>query len=470
MYHTPRTHWQLRLINVSFVLLFLAAVGLLHWLSREYSLRLDLTEARRHSLSEASAAVLKTLTGPVRITAYASERGEVRRLIRDTVALYQRHKGDIELAFVDPDNSPEKVRAAGVTYDGELVFEYEGSRETLPPQRLTEEHFTNLLQRLGRRGERWLVFLSGHGERSPDRQANFDLSTWAKELRARGFKTREHSLAEHPQLPANTSVLIIAGPRSRLLAGELKEIDAYVRRGGNLLWLHDPGPLHGLEPLADILGIEFQAGVIVDPVSAGITNNVTAVVVTQYGGHPVVRNFAEATVFPHAAGVLAQSDEPGTARGRTKKAVDGWKAQPLLDTRPAAWSETGALTGRVEFDPGKDIRGPLNVAVALSRELPAEPAAGGAARREQRVVVSGDGDFLSNTFIANGGNLALGMNTINWLSRDDAYVNVPVRTAPDRTLALSSGAQIAIAVGFLILMPLAFAGAGAAVWWRRRKR
>ena len=29
MYHTPKTHWQLRLMNLSFVVLFLLAVGLL---------------------------------------------------------------------------------------------------------------------------------------------------------------------------------------------------------------------------------------------------------------------------------------------------------------------------------------------------------------------------------------------------------------------------------------------------------
>lgn len=469
MYHNERTRRQLRLVNAAFVLLFLAAIGLLQWLARDYHLRFDLTEARRHSLSEASIAVTKALTGPVRVTAYASERGEVRRLIRETLALYQQQKPDIALEFVDPDTAPEKARAAGVTYDGELVFDYGEAREQLPPQRLSEEHLTNLLQRLGRRGERWIVFLSGHGERSPDRQANFDLSTWAKELQARGFKTRVHSLAEHPQLPQNTAVLVIAGPRARLLPGELKEIEAYVRRGGNLLWLHDPGPLHGLEPLAELFGIEFQPGAIVDPVSASITNNVTAVVVAKYGAHPTVRNFGEATVFPHAAGITGPGENTGNARKRSARASpEGWKSQVLLDTRADAWSETGSLDGRIAFDAGKDVRGSLNLALALTRETAAE--GGENARREQRIVVVGDGDFLSNTFVANGGNLALGLSLANWLSRDDAYVNVPVRTARDRALNLTLTAQTTIAAIFLVLAPLAFIGAGVAVWWRRRKR
>jgi ABC-type uncharacterized transport system involved in gliding motility auxiliary subunit len=462
MYYNERTRWQMRAMNVAFVVLFLATVGLLQWLSREYSLRFDLTQAGWHSLSEASIAVTKALAGPVRITAYASERGEQRRRIRETVAHYQRVKDDIALEFVDPDTAPEKVRAAGIQYDGELVIEYGEARETLPPQRLTEEHFTNLLQRLGRRGERWVVFLAGHGERSPEGPANFGLSTWAQELRARGYQTRAHALAEHPQLPQNTAVLVIAAPRTRLLPGEVKEIGAYLKRGGNLLWLHDPGPLYGLEPVAESLGIEFQPGAVVDPASAALTDNATAVIVSKYGNHPVVRQFGEEAVFPHIAGI-ASENEAGEAKN-----AEGWRSETLFDTRPGAWSETGALEGRVAYDAGRDIRGPLNLAVALTREVATTAAAND--KREQRVIVVGDGDFLSNSFIANGGNLALGMSMINWLSRDDAYVNVPVRTAADRTLNFTPAAQIGIAVVFLFVLPLTFIGAGVTVWVSRRKR
>jgi len=84
------------------------------------------------------------------------------------------------------------VRAAGVRLDGELVIEYSGRKENL--SQLSEEAFTNTLARLGRGGERWVVFVTGHGERSPDRQANFDLSSWAGQLTKRGLKTRSIAL------------------------------------------------------------------------------------------------------------------------------------------------------------------------------------------------------------------------------------------------------------------------------------
>lgn len=490
--HLPEKKWQLRLVNASFLLLFLVVIGLLQWISRDYHLRFDLTRAGRHSLSEASIAVAGRIQGPVRVTAYASERGELRATIRNLVERYRRHKSDIELTFVDPDRAPDKVRQAGIQYDGEIVVELAETadapdltagrtstagrdsesargpgldpighaREQLPPQRLSEEHFTNLLQRLARRGERWVVFLAGHGERSPDRQANFDLSAFTAEMRKRGFQTKAQSLGEHPRLPDNTAVLVIAGPRSRLLAGEVREVENYLQRGGNLLWLHDPGALHGLEKLAERLGVEFHNGTLVDPVSSSITGHPAAIVVARYGAHPAVRNFGEQTLFVNAAGI---SHQPAA----------GWKGEVLIDSLPSSWSETGPIEDDVRFDRGRDIRGPLTLGLALTRDGAGEENAGtenANRKREQRIVVLGDGDFLSNTYLGNGGNLEFGLSLLNWLSRDDTFVNIPVRTAPDRTLTLSPGQQIAIAVLFLLVLPLGFAATGFTVWWRRRKR
>ncbi|BAV32954.1 ABC transporter [Sulfuricaulis limicola] len=449
MYHTSKTHWQLRLMNISFVVLFLLAVGLLQWLAKEYHLQFDWTRMHRHSLAPASVTVTERLKEPLKITAFASQRGEARRLIQEMVGRYQKYKPDITLEFVDPDTAPERVRQAGVQFDGELVFEYGDARENLPPSQFNEQNFTNALTRLGHRGERWVVFLSGHGERSPDKQANFDFSTWAGQLRSRGFQTRTLSLGEHPRIPDNTTVLVIAGPRTRLLAGEVREIQNYLDRGGNLLWLHDPGLLLGLEPLAESLGIEFHPGVIVDPTSENITGNAAAIVVTKYGSHPVVRSFGENTVFPQAAGI-------------SLRAPEGWQGSVLMDTRPSSWSETGPLDGPIQFNKGRDIRGPLNLAVALTRTLDN--------KREQRVIVVGDGDFLANTYLPNGGNLELGMSLTNWLSQDDAFVNIPVKTARDRSLDLSRGGQIAIVAVFLALLPIALIGSGVWIWLRRRKR
>jgi ABC-type uncharacterized transport system involved in gliding motility auxiliary subunit len=444
---TRKSRFQLRLASTSFLVLLLTVAGLLLWLSRDYHLQFDWTHNHRNTLSEASRNLLQTLDKPVRLTAYARETEGVRAHIGEFVGRYQKYKKDMALEFVNPDTDPARVRAAGVRVDGELVVEYNERRENL--SQLTEEAFTNALVRLGRGGERWVIFVTGHGERSPDRQANHDLSSWASQLAKRGLKTRALALGGNTAIPQNTSVLVIASPRVKFLAGEVKQIEQYLARGGNLLWLAEPGPLQGLERVAESLGIEVQRGVVVDPASPSITGTAANfIVVSRYGAHPAVQGFELMTLFPEVAGLSVQPPK-------------GWEQQVILDTAPGAWLETGAATGKIRFDQGQDILGPVNIGVALTRKQEG---------REQRVAMLGDGDFLSNTFLGNGGNLELGMNLVNWLGSDDAYINVPVRTAPDLNLTLSRTAQITIVLGFLVILPVGLLASGINIWWRRRKR
>jgi len=436
----------MQLAGASFILLVLVIAGLVLWLSKVYYWEADMTRSGRNSLSEASIKVLEKMDKPLKITAYATVASDPRIDIKKLVDAYRRYKRDIDLEFIDPDSNPQQTREAGIQYNGQLQIEYDGSKKLLT--QLNEESLTNALIQLGHKGERWVLFLTGHGERSISRQANFDLSNWAQQLQRRGFQTRSLSLSETPSIPTNTSVLVIAGLQSRLLHGEIKAIEEFVRNGGHLLWLHDPGKLYGMNRAMEELDIEFYPGIVIDPLSQLLTGSATAIVVGKYGSHPIVKNFADNTVFPNACGIELQ---------QTKR----WQQSVLLDTREQAWSETGKLNSKAKRDKGIDIPGPLNLGVALARDLD---------KGQQRVVVVCDGDFLSNTFLGNAGNLELGMAIVNWLSHDDAYINVPALTVADAKLNLSVAAQNIMSVIFVVVMPLVLIGSGIAIWLRRRRR
>lgn len=453
---TQRSRRQIRLQNVLFVLLFLALIGLLGWLSHHYRVQADWTANNRHTLSEASVAVLAQLPEPLQVTAFTADSGALQQHIQDLVGRYQRHKSDLRLSFVDPDKEPQRVRELGITSDGELVLAYEGRREHVTT--LDEQSITNTLQRLSRSGERWLVFVEGHGERSPFGQANHDLQQWAQQLEAKGFRLQGLNLATTGVVPDNTSVLVIAGPQTDYLPGELKLIEDYVAGGGNLLWLADADGLYGLEPLAEQLGITFEPGVIVDPTTRMFAiDDPTFAIVGDYGLHPLVEGFNTLTIFPYAAGL-------------TLEPQGDWQGETLLMTTARSWSETGEMAGQVSYDELVDIPGPLSLAAALSRgravDGSAEP---GGEERQQRVVVVGDGDFLANAYLGNGGNLDLGMSMVNWLSRDDQLIAIPAKTAVDPSLSLSQTEAAVIGFGFLLVLPGLLLLSGLGIWLRRRK-
>lgn len=443
--------FRLRLLvqNVFFVLMLLVAVGLMAYLALDTRKQWDISQNARHTLSEASRNVLKQLPGEVTITAYATKEdprlGDVRKLISDFVSLYQNVKPDLHLKFIDPATQPKATQKAGIQANGEMVISYQGRSEHLTT--LNEQALTNLLMRLARSHTRLVMFLDGHGERSLTGIANHDLGEFGKQLVQKGFKVNSLNLAIAQDVPKNANLLVITQPQVDLLPGEVAKLKHYLEQGGNLLWLIDPEPLHGLQPLAEFMGLTLTAGTVIDPAAQQLNAPPTWAMGASYGPHDITRNFNLITVFPYA-------------RQITYNEPKEWHITPLVEAAPRGWVETGNPDNNVAFDQKLDIPGPVTIAAVLERQVE---------DKAQRVVVVGSGSFLANTFLGNGGNLDLGINMVNWLASDENLISVQPKATIDSSLTLSKAWTMIIAFGFLIVLPLAFLSVASFIWWRRRK-
>lgn len=450
---TRSTRRQLQLQNLIFLVGLLLAAGLLGWLSTRYNIEADWTRGGRNSLSVDSRKLLEEMEGPVHITAFARETPELREHIRDLVARYQRHKPDIELHFVNPDAEPERVRELGITLDGELLIAYNGRSDKI--QELSEQSLTNALLRIARPSTRKVVFLTGHGERNPLGQANHDLGQFGKLLSDKGIHVETLQLAETPAIPQDTSLLVIADPRTPLLPGEVRMINRYLKQGGNLLWLVEPGGLAGLEPVAETLGVELLPGTVVDATTRlfGIDNPAFAII-PDYPMHEITRGIeGRITLFPQACAIDVNAPQ-------------GWEAQALLTTLDRAWTEIGPISGTIRFDQDSDERmGPLDIGYLFTREQGEEEPS-----TQQRVALICDSDFISNTYLGNAANIDLGLALFNWLNHDDRFIAITARTASDVNLELGETARMTIGFGFLFVLPLLLLSTGVGIWWRRRNR
>ena len=440
-----------RLQTVIFTLLYTGIIGMLAWVSTQYVYQADWTIGARNSVSPETRELLDTMPDAVAITAFMHDEPLLMEQLRDLVASYQRYKDNITLEIVNPDTVPERVRELGIASGGEIVIAYRDGREKV--QTLAELQFTNALLRLSRQDERWIVFVSGHGERKPFGETNHGLGIFGRELENKGLRVQTLNLSESP-IPGNTHLLVLASPQVELLPGEVEILQDYVRSGGNLLWLAEPRRLESLQPLADQLGISFLPGTVVDATGQmfGVSEP-TFAIVTGYPRHEITREMNAVTVFPEVAAL--ETVEAGE-----------WAALPLLTTLERSWTELGELEGEIRFDQGTDEQaGPLDIGVVLTRTLDVEGT-----DTEQRVLVIGDGDFLSNTYLGNAGNLGLGLQAVHWLSHDDAFIDIRVRTAPDATLVLTNTARGVIGFGFLLGLPLLLLLSGLVIWLRRRRR
>jgi len=456
---TSRTRLSLRINNVSFVLLLLAIMALLAWLSTQYVYQADWTQNARHTLTAPSQAVLKQLPQSIQITAYIEDDEMSRKLISDLIRKYQREKPDIDLRFIDPYTVPDKIKALNLkmTPQGELFaaleFNYDGRTEHIQQliQFLTEQELSSALQRLARNQKHKIAFLQGHGERNPRGQANHDLSLWTQELQNTGLEVHTLNLSQQTAIPDDIRALIIASPQVNLLDGEAQVIADYVQQGGNVLWMLEPNePLYGLDPVAAIFNLTITPGVLVDPVSLVGSNNPGMVVLPAYSHitpHVIVAGFQQDTLFPNVTALYAEPPED-------------WDISNVLTTVPDVWSEISELKGEIRFDEGQDIDGALAVGIALSRDIDSI---------QQRVMILGDGDFISNTFIGNGGNLELSLRIMNWLIQDDSFIDIPLQTTDETKFNLSSETFNLLAFFFVIVLPVSLLIIGMWIWLKRRK-
>jgi ABC-type uncharacterized transport system involved in gliding motility auxiliary subunit len=445
--------------NIAYVALLLAAAIALYWLAARYPLQHDLTQGASNSLEPASVQVLQQMPGPVHITVFISEReaaqdseqeikqGDIRKLIRGFVGMYQRQKPDITLDFIDPAKNPDVARREEIQANGEMVVEYQGRREHL--SRLNETVLTGALLSLAHRKEQLVMYVGGHGEPKLDGIANFDLGEFGKRLGTLGFRVSSLNLRVAQDVPDNVSLLVITHPQADWYPGEVDKLLRFVDRGGHLLWLLDAEPLRGLEPLAEKLGLSLMPGIVIDPDAEKMRVPPTWTLGGNYLPHAITGNFDLPTVFPLARSLGWEENQP-------------WHYTRLVDAAPRGWvSETRPKgNAKPKFNKNRDAPGPATIALALEREVN---------NHMQRIVVVGSGSFLANSYLGNGGNLTLGINMVNWLSNQDNLITIPPRTARDDTVTLSRTQLGVISVALIIVLPLLLALAGGVAWWRRRR-
>ena len=455
-----KLRFQLLVQNSFFVVLFLMLVILLGYLASQYRVAKDITQANRNILTQGSVNVLKQMKEPINITVFAtkddaSAGDNFRKGMIDFVARYQRDKKNVQLKFINPSEEPKLAQDAGVKNDGEIIVEYQKRTEHLTPP-VAEQEMTNVLVRLSRTNQQPLMYLDGHGERNLIGIKNHDIGEFGKQLEKKGFKFANPDLTIAPAVPSNGARLVIAGPQVDVSDIEAKKIKAYLEAGGNLLWLLDDDNLRGLKNVAEYIGLQVSPGITLDMASAQYGADARVSFASLYGEHAITNNFMLRTLFPEAHQVTAQGTEE-----------NGWKVSNLVEVAPNGWLASTKLAkdAKPTFNEKTDKRGPINIGVALERTY---------GKKGQRIVVMGNGNFLSNTFITNGGNLDFGINIINWLAGDDKLITIQPMPLKDINMTIpdtDSGRVIAWTVfhAFQYFIPLALMIAGFYLWWKRRK-
>ena len=460
--------------NTGLAIVFvLGIVVLVEAISYRHHKRFDLTSSKQHTLSDQTKKIISSLQKEIKVTGFFNQTQVAEEeMLRNLLDMYVYHSSKFSYEFIDPDKNPGKAKRYQITTYGTSVVESGDKEEKVLEGK--EEKITNAILKVTREGEKIIYFSKGHGEKNIEDLNEQGYSFAKKTIEESNYKVKELFLATDESLPEDANLLIIPGPQKPILKAELETVEKYIKDGGKVFFMVDPGDLSELTEFVKDFGISLQKDLVVDKVSRIFGLDPSMPVITQYGEHPIVRNFSIATFFPLTRSVEMTTDSP-----------KGINVASLVNTSPNSWAETDLERyekGEVVYEEGKDRAGPISIGVVASldknlentdlslqpMELKQNQTEENIKTEEGRIVVIGDSDFASNARINILGNSDFFLNVINWLLEEEDLISIRPKESTAKTFTLTEVQQKMIFWVPLVFMPGLFILSGIMVYKKRK--
>lgn len=313
-----------------------------------------------------------------------------------------------------------------------------------------------------------VAFLTGHGERNVNSAGERYYYTFARSIYFRqslinqGFDATELNVKDQ-DIPEDINILVIANMRSSLSPEEMAKLERYIERGGNLFILGEPNRQEAMNPLLSKFGVELMPGTLVqlheDHLPSIITAKLTDHAAAQCFRYKQLKGWGGSLVMPDASPLRYSTNS-------------GYEVKPLAMTlEKGSWNEletTDFLDGELSINASiGELEQSYPVVLSLTRQR---------GDKEQRIVITGDADCISNGELANSRNGIFAINfnfiteTFKWLSYGEFPIDTSRPDTVDNTIFLSRKASPWIKFFAMGVIPFILAFAGFMVWYRRKGR
>jgi ABC-type uncharacterized transport system involved in gliding motility auxiliary subunit len=460
----PRKFWGRRSTQVSTnaivaTLAVLGILALINFLAVRHAVRLDLTENQLFTLSPQSQQVAKSLQQPIKIWVFNSDTNPVDRELLEN---YRRASSQFSFDFVDPEVKPGVAQQFGVKSAGEVYIESGKKRQLLqnlqPGESLSEAKVTNGITQILSDRQAKIYFLQGHGEHPLD-PVQGGISEAITRLQDQNFTAEPLNLAQKSAIPSDAAAVVVAGAKRALFPGEVTALKNYLSGGGSLLVMVDPKTDPKLDSLLQEWGVKLDNRLAVDASGKGrlVGLGAATAVVTQYGQHPITKDFgSDISFYP-------------LSRPIEIIPVKGLQQTPLLITDNQSWAESKSEGEQLEFNADSDRQGPLILGVALTKTNTSSTTKPNENTAQPRLVVLGNSEFATNGLFEQQLNGDVFLNSVTWLSKQDQQVlSIRPKEAKNRRINLTpQRAQLLTLIALLIIPLIGFTTAGL-MWWKRR--
>ena len=471
---------------VSLILVLIIVCGL-NYVGTRHLKRFDMTGSGRYTLAPQTVMALSNLREEARILAFFP--GGTHAPLKELLTEYGALSGNLKYEFIDPDKqnylaTQYDISSYGVFRNpltgasgryGTVIVSLGDRQEKIekgPGEEIQEEDITNAIIKVGRTEKKKIYFLQGHGEKSPDNSGQSGYSLAKTALESQGYVVKTINLAESGAIPEDAAVIVIAGLKNAPFQGEMELIETFLNNGGSALFMMDPAPAPAISDFFKKWGVVVDDDIVLDVSGVGrlMGASENMPLVLRYESHSITERFNAMSFFPATRSIRPVDDLP--------RDID---VQALFFSNENSWGETNHLgNAEAKFDQGKDLRGPLSLAVAVSKETPEEKdendvdedANADVDRKpapSARMVVTGTSNFAIDAYFQVQGNGNLFLNMISWLAQDDELISIRPRSVDDRRIILSQGQMMLVRLFTIYLLPGAAVVIGIIVVARRRR-
>ena len=515
-----------------FALIIVGFLVLINFLALRHFGRLDLTQNKLYTLSDASINVASGLDDIVKVTCYFSKNlpsyvMPLKQQVSDILDEYRAYaKGNIQIEFIDPTEDPalaQKLRFMGIpqvqlnimekdqasatnVYMGVAVG-YEDKQEVIPfvkDANNLEYEITSSILKVTRKEKKTVAFLTGHEEHT----IYGDYQTVHKAL-TREYEVEEVNLSSGQPVPNHINVLVVAGP-TRLTEQDKYAIDQYIMKGGKVVFLIDivTIPPEGAAQasyretnLIDMLenyGVRVTKNLVLDRFNVPITFQTgytilqapypfyVKVVKEENGFNPdnPIVNQCSSMVFPWVSALepLKDSHKDLQFTVLTQSSQYSWLQKGIYDLNPLQqfmpqpedikpYPLAMLVKGKFKsFFVDKEIP-PLKQSVEEGKTHEEKPETIKQCEKGNQILVVANARFINDNYTEIPGNIEFFLNAVDWFTWGKDLIGIRSRMVLDRTLPfLSEQQKTAIRFANLGGIPILLALFGIIRFYIRKKK
>jgi len=455
---------------VASVLLLLAILVGINYMSARHHRVLDLTKNHINSLSAQTGKVLKEVKEPLQFTyVYAPTESSPQPPTTDQQLLgaYKNASSDIQVKYVNVVNNPLEAQQLQLSnFNGQplLLIDHAKSKDTSKRQQVTaidEGNITSALMKVVNPAPKVLYFLGGHGEMSPT-ESSGKISKAKAALEQQNYTIKSLTLiGKGIKIPEDAAAVVVVAPEQDLSSQEAQLLKKYIDGKGHLLLMFDPprastSSWHNWKTLLQSIGVTLQNGIVVDYQNSYTSPEFVVGQVTDIAKHPILRSVGanNAVVLPGALAMQAASPAPPSLA-----------ITSLFETSSQSQSVSVNQTANAQPQPG-----PFVLAAAIDRtqsgtltDSPDTKVTEG-----MRTVVVANASFITDNIFDHFANGPFFLGAVNWVVGNDALVSIPPKEPVTNSIDITASSRRFITLFALLVLPVLCLLVGGVVWWKRR--